>query len=63
MTKKGEMEAPIYMAQITTLFTCFYVSMQGVETKEEKNKIVTEAIETLKKYEEKLKKCCGIKNR
>jgi hypothetical protein len=31
--------------------------MQGVETKEEKNKIVTEAIETLKKYEEKLKKC------
>jgi len=51
------------MAQITTLFTCFYVSMQGVETKEEKNKIVTEAIETLKKYEEKLEKCCGIKNR
>lgn len=57
MTKKGETEAPIYMAQITTLFTCFYVSMQGVKTKEEKNKIVTEAIETLKKYEEKLKKC------
>jgi hypothetical protein len=57
MTKKGEMEAPIYMAQITTLFTCFYVSMNSVETKEEKNKIVTEAIETLKQYEEKLKKC------
>jgi hypothetical protein len=60
MTKKGEMDAPIYMAQISTVFTCFYVSMQSAKTEKEKNDILTKAVETLKKFEKKLQKCNGL---
>lgn len=60
MTKKGEMDAPLYMAQITTIFTSFYVSIQSAKTKKEKNKILAEAIETLKKFEKKLEKCNAL---
>jgi|1_EtaG_2_1085319.scaffolds.fasta_scaffold202020_1 hypothetical protein len=60
MTKKGEMDAPIYMAQISTIFTCFYVSIQRAETEKEKNNILIEAVETLKEFEKKLEKCNGL---
>jgi len=56
MTKKEGATTAIYLAQIVTQLTAYYVNIQGAKTGEERKKMLTDSIETIKSFEKKLEK-------
>jgi len=60
MTKKGEMNASVHLGKISSIFTCFYINIQNAKTKDEKQKLLDESIETLRSFQKKLENCNAL---